>query len=218
MNMQTLGDPEIAARIAQYEMAYQMQASVPELTDLSDEPKHVLDMLWAAGQREGKLRLQLLDGTAFGGTWLPFHQLYARRLGPARQPGHATEDSMRRHRRSFGRTRQRPGAKRIAGGYSGGLGRRVRPDAVPTTASQLATRTGPSSLRVLQFGWPVLGSSLGFSYGESDDFGFNVAQNPVEVHDLQATILHQLGIDHERFTHRFQGLDQRLTESNPHAS
>ncbi|WP_144057579.1 DUF1501 domain-containing protein, partial [Novipirellula maiorica] len=55
------------------------------------------------------------------------------------------------------------------------------------------------------------GVKRGFSFGESDEFGFNVAHNPVEVHDLQATILHLLGIDHARFTHRFQGLDQRLT-------
>ena len=55
------------------------------------------------------------------------------------------------------------------------------------------------------------GVKPGFTYGESDEFGFNVANNPVQVNDLQATLMHLLGIDHERFTFRFQGLDQRLT-------
>lgn len=210
MNMQRLGDPEIAARIAQYEMAYKMQASVPELTDLSGEPQHVLDMYGPQVSEKGSFAYNCLMARRLAERGCRFIQLMhagwdqhanldtqlkiqcedtdapaAALVNDLEQRG-LLEDTLVIWGGEFGRTpfqQQRPNQPR---------GRDHHPYAFSV--------------------WMAGGGiKPGISYGESDDFGFNVAENPVEVHDLQATILHQLGIHHERFTHRFQGLDQRLT-------
>lgn len=210
MNMQRLGDPEIAARISQYEMAYKMQASVPELTDLSDEPQHVLDMYGPQVGQKGSFAYNCLMARRLAERGCRFIQLMhagwdqhanldtqlkiqcedtdapsAALVKDLEQSG-LLEDTLVVWGGEFGRTpfqQQRPNQPR---------GRDHHPYAFSV--------------------WMAgAGFKPGITYGESDDFGFNVAEKPVEVHDLQATILHQLGIDHERFTHRFQGLDQRLT-------
>jgi len=210
MNMQRLGDPEIAARIAQYEMAYKMQASVPELTNLSDEPNHVLEMYGPQVSEKGSFAYNCLMARRLAERGCRFIQLMhagwdqhanldtqlkiqcedtdapsAALVKDLEQRG-LLEDTLVIWGGEFGRTpfqQQRPNQPR---------GRDHHPYAFSV--------------------WMAGGGiQPGISYGQSDDFGFNAAENPVEVHDLQATILHQLGIHHERFTHRFQGLDQRLT-------
>lgn len=210
MNMNRLGDPEIAARIAQYEMAYKMQASVPELTDLSNEPQHVLEMYGPQVLEKGSFAYNCLMARRLAERGCRFIQLMhagwdqhtnldtqlkiqcedtdapsAALVSDLRQRG-LLEDTLLIWGGEFGRTpfqQNRPNSPR---------GRDHHPYA---------------------FSLWLAGGGIkpGITYGESDEFGFNVAEDPVEVHDLQATILHQLGIDHERFTKRFQGLDQRLT-------
>ncbi|TWU17388.1 hypothetical protein Pla52o_51920 [Novipirellula galeiformis] len=210
MNMDRLGDPEIAARIAQYEMAYKMQTSVPELTDMRDEPQHVLDMYGPQVNEKGSFAYNCLMARRLAERGCRFIQLMhagwdqhtnldtqleiqcqdtdapsAALVKDLQQRG-LLEDTLVIWGGEFGRTpfqQNRPGANR---------GRDHHPYAFSL--------------------WMAGGGvKPGITYGESDDFGFNVANHPVQVHDLQATILHLLGIDHARFTHRFQGLDQRLT-------
>ncbi len=211
MNMQRLGDPEIAARIAQYEMAYQMQTSVPELTDLSDEPQHVLDMYGPQVTVKGSYAYNCIMARRLAERGCRFIQLMhagwdqhanlntqlkiqctdtdapsAALVTDLKQRG-LLDDTLVIWGGEFGRTpflQKRPG--------EGKQGRDHHPYAFTI--------------------WMAGGGSrAGYTHGETDNFGFNVARNPVNVHDLQATILHLLGIDHSRFTFRHQGLDQRLT-------
>lgn len=210
MHMDRLGDSEIGARIAQYEMAYKMQTSVPELTDLRDESQHVLEMYGPQVHEKGSFAYNCLMARRLAERGCRFIQLMhagwdqhsnlntqlkvqcqdtdapsAALVLDLRQRG-LLEDTLVIWGGEFGRTpfqQNRPGGK---------IGRDHHPYAFSLWMAGGGVRPGST-------------------YGESDEFGFNVANNPVEVRDLQATILHQLGIDHERFTHRFQGLDQRLT-------
>ncbi|MEQ9411409.1 MAG: DUF1501 domain-containing protein [Fuerstiella sp.] len=210
LNRKRLGDPEIATRIAQYEMAYKMQASVPELTDLSDEPQHVLDMYGPQVHEKGSFAYNCLMARRLAERGCRFVQLMhagwdqhnnlstqlkiqctdtdapsAGLVKDLQQRG-LLEDTLVIWGGEFGRTPYRQGAS------GGRLGRDHHPYAFTL--------------------WMAGGGvKAGMAYGESDDFGFTVARDPVQAHDLQATILHLLGIDHQRFTFRFQGLDQRLT-------
>jgi len=210
MNLDRLGDPEISARIAQYEMAYKMQTSVPELTDLRDEPQHVLDMYGPQVQEKGSFAYNCLMARRLAERGCRFIQLMhagwdqhanlntqlkiqcddtdapsAALVSDLQQRG-LLEDTLVIWGGEFGRTpfqQNRPG---------GTIGRDHHPYAFSL--------------------WMAGGGvKPGFTYGESDAFGFNVIRDGVRVPDLQATILHLLGIDHARFSHRFQGLDQRLT-------
>ena len=197
-----LGDPEIATRIAQYEMAYRMQASVPELTDLSSEPKHVLDLYGPDVQRKGQLRLQLPDGTATGRARLPVHSADARRLGSA----FATSTRSSRSNAPTP-TLHPPLSSRISS--SGGC---WRTRSSFGAASLVARRFGRD-----KSGAPSNGAATTIRMRSRLDgrrrsqAGHDIwrirririqrrGRTRCHVHDLQATILHLLGIDHERFT------------------
>ena len=166
-------------------------------------------------QRPGIVRPQLPAGPAAGRARRALRPAHARRLGPAPQPADAA-------RRSSASDTDQPSAALVKDLKQRGLlddtlvdlGRRVRPhgrsaratlDAEAATAATI-TRAASRS------GWPAAASRPGISYGETDDFGYNVAEDPVHVHDFQATILHLLGIDHTRLTFKFQGRHYRLTD------
>lgn len=212
-----LGHPETLTRIAQYELAYRMQESVPDVMDLSREPKHVLDAygavpggaslanncLLARRLVEAGVRyVQLFDwGWDFHGTsadtgltdgltkkCATMDQPIAALIRDLKQRG-LLEDTLVVWGGEFGRTPFREG--RTAS--SAVLGRDHYPDCFTM--------------------WMAGGGAKpGVSYGQTDELGFRIAENPVHVHDLQATILHLLGFDHERLTFRFQGRDYRLTD------
>ena len=122
------GDPEIATRIAQYELAYRMQTSVPELTDLSSEPEHTFDTLRRRRAQARHLRRQLPARTPPGRARGPVHPALPSRLGPAHQPSQADRRPVPRHRPGIRGTHHRPETARAARGHAGRLGRRVRPD------------------------------------------------------------------------------------------
>ncbi|MFN0126020.1 MAG: DUF1501 domain-containing protein [Verrucomicrobiales bacterium] len=213
----TLGHPETATRIAQYELAFRMQASVPEVMDISRESPKTLEAYGAVpgeasfanncllGRRlleQGVRFVHLFDwGWDFHGT-NPNEDIrggltekmrrtdkpVAALIRDLRQRG-MLDDTLVIWGGEFGRTPFREG--RTSGGAI--LGRDHFPDAYA-----LFLAGG--------------GVKKGFSYGETDELGFSVATDKVHVHDLQATILHLLGIDHERLTYRFQGRDFRLTD------
>jgi hypothetical protein len=213
-----VGDPEIATRISQYEMAYRMQTSVPELMDISRESAATLKLYGAAPGKasfanncllarrlieRGVRMVQLFDSD-----WDHHSSLSTRLPAKARDVDQAMaalvmdlkqrgllEDTLVIWGAEFGRT---PLAQGISGdGTSTKPGRDHHKDAYTMWLA----------------GGGIKG---GVSYGRTDDFGFNVAENPVHIHDLNATVLHLLGMDHERLTFKYQGREFRLTDVHGH--
>ena len=217
MQAQEFGHPETVTRIAQYELAYRMQVSVPEVMDISREPQNILEdygakpgdasfanncLLARRLVEQGVRYVQLFDwGWDFHGTG-PGEDIrdgltkkctrtdkpVAALIRDLKQRG-LLEDTLVIWGGEFGRTPFREG--RTAEGKI--LGRDHYPDC----------------FSILMAGGGIKG---GFSYGQTDELGFSVVENKVHVHDLQATILHLLGFNHEKLTFRFQGRDFRLTD------
>jgi uncharacterized protein (DUF1501 family) len=212
-----LGHPETLTRIAQYELAYRMQTAVPDVMDIGKETKETHD---AYGTQPGKASfanncllarrlveqgvryVQLFDwGWDFHGTrksssleegltnkWTKTDQPIAALIRDLKQRG-LFEDTLIVCGGEFGRTPFREGR---------------------TANSKLLGRDHyPDCFTMWMAGGGVKG---GFNYGQTDELGFQITENRVHVHDLQATIMHQLGFDHQKLTYRFQGRDYRLTD------
>ena len=173
------GDPEILTRIAQYEMAYRMQTSVPELTDVSSEPKSVLDLYGPQVKERGTFAYTQCKDT---------DQPSAGLLRDLMQRG-LLDDTLIVWGGEFGRTPFLQGDMKNRKQW----GRDHHPYAFTTWMAGGGVRPG-------------------ITYGASDSLGMNAKENPVHVHDFQATLLHLLGIDHERFTYKHQGRRYRLTD------
>ena len=207
------GDPEILTRIAQYEMAYRMQTSVPELTDLSSEPKHVLDLYGPDVQQARHVRRQLPAGAAAGRARRALHPALPHGLGPARQPARAdpqasASDTDQPSAALIKDLKQRGLLDDTLVIWGGEFGRTIYSQGA-LTATDYGRDHHPRCFTIWMAGG---GIKPGVTHGETDDFSYNIASNPVHVHDLNATILHLLGIDHTRLTFRFQGRDFRLTD------
>lgn len=213
MKLKEFGDPEIATRIAQYEMAFKMQASIPELTDLSGESKETLDMYGPGVNEEG----------TFARNCLLARRLVERgvRCVQLMHAGWDQHRSLTTELYNQCRDTDQPSAALVADLEQRGLledtlviwgGEFGR---TPFLQGNLADRPNwgrdhhPYAFTIWVAGGGV---KPGITYGESDDLGINVAKNPVHVHDFQATVLHLLGIDHERFTYKFQGRQYRLSD------
>ncbi|MFM2097024.1 MAG: hypothetical protein RIS70_4148 [Planctomycetota bacterium] len=213
LKLQESGDPEIATRIAQYEMAFKMQASVPELTDLSKESAETLEMYGPQAREPGTFA---------------YHCLMARRLiergvrfVQVMHAGWDQHNSLTTELYTQCRDTDQPSAALVKDLKQRGLlndtlviwgGEFGR---TPFIQGNLDDRKRwgrdhhPYAFSLWMAGGGV---KPGVSYGESDDLAMNVARDPVHVHDLQATVLHLLGIDHERLTYKFQGRQFRLTD------
>ena len=207
-----VGDPEIVTRIAQYEMAYKMQASVPELTDFSTEPKHVLESYGPDVTRQGSFAYNCLMARRLVERGVRFVQCF-----------HAGWDHHRNLSTQFEiqcRDTDQPSAALVKdlkqrgmlddtlvvwGGEFG----RTNYSQGKLTKDDYGRDHHPRCFTVWLAG---AGIQPGVAYGATDDYGYNIAQDPVHVHDLQATILQQLGIDHTRMIFRSQGRDYRLTD------
>jgi len=210
---QDVGDPEITARIAQYEMAYKMQASVPELIDFSKEPKHILDMYGPDVHRQGSFAYNCLMARRLAERGVRFTQVM-----------HAGWDHHRNLSTQFEiqcRDTDAPAAALVKDlkqrglledtlvVWSGEFGRTPFIQGDVNNQKQLGRDHHP----YVYTSWLAgAGIKPGHTHGESDDFAYNPAKDPVHVHDMQATIMHLLGVDHERFTFRFQGRQFRLTD------
>jgi hypothetical protein len=206
-----IGDPEIATRIQQYEMAYRMQTSVPELTDLRDETEDVFELYGPDSRRPGSYAANCILARRLAERGIRFIQLFhpdwdhhsrltswcTARCRDTDQPSAALVMDLKR-RGMLDDTLV------IWGGEFGrgvaGQGKWDSPEA--------GRDHHPRCFTMWMAGGGV---KSGFSYGTTDDFSYNTADNPVHVRDLHATVLHLLGIDHQRFTFRSQGLDFRLT-------
>ncbi len=206
------GDPEILTRVAQYELAYRMQSSVPELTDLSREPQSVLDLYGPDVHKPGSYAANCLLARRLAERGVRFIQLY--------HMGWDHHGDLPRQIRKQCRDTDQPSAALVQDLRQRGLlddtlviwggefGRTIYSQG-QLTATNYGRDHHPRCFTIWLAGGGV---RRGQSYGETDDFSYNIVRDPVEVFDLNATILHLLGIDHTRLTYRFQGRDFRLTD------
>jgi hypothetical protein len=213
MRYDEFGDPEILTRIAQYEMAYRMQTSVPELTDVSSEPKSVLDLYGPSVKERGSFAYNCLTARRLIERGTRFVQVM--------HAGWDQHGSVTTELYNQCRDTDQPSAGLIADLKQRGLlddtlviwgGEFGR---TPFLQGDLKNRKKwgrdhhPYAFTVWMAGGGV---KPGITYGASDDLGINATKDRVHVHDFQATLMHLLGIDHERFTYKFQGRRYRLTD------
>jgi hypothetical protein len=210
------GDPEINSRVAQYEMAYRMQTSVPETMDIEREPDHIIKMYGEEAAIPGTYAANCLLARRLAEKDVRFVQLYhmgwdqhenlpgqiekqakdidqatAALIMDLKQRG-LLEDTLVVWGGEFGRTN-----------YSQGT----------LTTTNYGRDHHPKCFTMFMAGGGV---KPGFTYGETDEFGYNVVKDPVHVHDLQATMMHLMGVDHTKFTHKHQGRRFRLTDVHGH--
>ena len=207
-----IGDPEIQTRIAQYEMAFRMQTSVPELLDISGEPKHVLDSYGSDVTRPGSYAANCLLARRLAERGVRFIQLYHRGWD---QHGNLP-DHISKQCKDVGQSsaalitdlKQRGLLDDTLVVWGGEFGRTVYCQG-QLTETNYGRDHHPRCFSIWMAGG---GIKPGMVYGDTDDFSYNITSNPVHVHDLQATMLHCLGIDHERLTYRYGGRALRLTD------
>jgi hypothetical protein len=208
-------DPEIQTRISQYEMAFRMQASVPELVDISDESEATLKMYGDDVKKTGSFTHSLLLARRLVERGVRTVQILHRGWD---QHGNLPNDLRAQCLDTDQATAALVQDLRARGlldetlvVWGGEFGRTVYSQGV-LTKDNYGRDHHPRNFCMWMAGG---GAKGGVSYGETDDFSYNVVENPVHVNDFNATILHLMGIDHERFTFKFHGLDQRLTGVEP---
>src|SRR4051794_36873453 len=214
---EVIADPETQARIAQYEMAFRMQTSVPELTDISNEPKHILDMYGPDVHKPGTFARSALLARRLAERDVRFVQIFHRGWD---QHGNLTgdlplqcQDVDQACYALITDLKQRGLLEDTLVIWGGEFGRTIYCQG-KLTKDNYGRDHHPKCFPVWFAGG---GIKKGLVYGETDDFSYNVVENPVHIHDLNATILHCLGIDHRRLTYKFQGLDMRLTGVEEHS-
>ena len=209
------GDPEIATRIRQYEMAYRMQSSVPAMTDLSKEPEEVFELYGPDSRRPGSYAANCIMARRLAESGVRFIQLFhpdwdhhsrlpswcTARCRDTDQPSAALIKDLKR----------RGMLDDTLVIWGGEFGRSVAGQG-QWDSIEAGRDHHPRCFTIWMAGGGV---KPGITYGATDDFSFNVAESPVHVRDLHATVMHLLGINHATFTYRFQGLDFRLTGVEP---
>ena len=215
--LEEVADPETQARIAQYEMAFRMQSSVPELTNLSSEPKHVLDMYGPDVHSPGTFAASCLLARRLAERGVRFTQIFHRgwdqhfniagdlpnQCRDVDQPCYALINDLK----------QRGMLDDTLVVWGGEFGRTIYCQG-NLTKDNYGRDHHPRCFTIWMAGG---GIKPGIVYGQTDEFSYNIVENPVHIHDLNATILHCLGIDHKRLTYKVQGLDMRLTGVEEHA-
>ena len=206
-----VGDPEIQARISQYEMAFRMQASVPDLMDTKDEPDYIYDMYGPASRDKGSFAANCILARRMAESGVRFVQLFhrgwdqhndlpkdlAHNCKSVDQPATALVKDLE----------ERGLLEDTVVIFGGEFGRTIYSQGKLTRDNHGRDHHGRCFSTWVAGG----GFKPGVDYGETDDFAYNIVQDPVHINDFNATVLNNLGIDHERFTFRHQGLDSRLT-------
>ena len=210
-----LGDPETLTRIQQYEMAFRMQASVPDLVDLSKETKETLDLYGPDATKPGTFAHSALLARRLVERGVRAVQILHRGWDqhgalPA-QLGNQCKDTDQATAALLQDLKQRGLLDSTLVVWGGEFGRTVYSQGA-LTKDDYGRDHHPRNFCMWMAGGGVKGGQV---YGETDDFSYNAVENSVHVNDLNATILHCLGIDHSKFTFPFQGLDQRLTGVEP---
>ena len=206
------GDPETNTRIAQYEMAYRMQASVPELTDISKEPAHTFELYGDDAKKPGTFASNCLLARRLAERGVRFIQLYHRDWDhhgnlPVELPKRC-KDVDQASAGLIQDLRQRGMLDDTLVIWGGEFGRTVYCQGRLTATDYGRDHHGRCFTMWMAGG----GMKPGVTLGETDDYGYNITKDPVHVHDIQATILHCLGIDHTKLTFQFQGRHFRLTD------
>ncbi len=217
LKFQEVGDPEIQTRVAQYEMAYKMQTSVPELTDFSDEPKHILEMYGPQVSEPGTFAYNCLMSRRLAERGVRFIQCM--------HAGWDQHNSLTTELYTQCQDTDQPSAALVRDLkmrgmlddtlviWGGEFGRTPFIQGDINNRPRWGRDHHPYAFTTWMAGGGV---KPGMTYGASDDLGFNAVDRPVHVHDLQATVLHLLGINHEQLTYRFQGRYFRLTDVHGH--
>jgi hypothetical protein len=212
LNHRQFGDPETLTRIAQYEMAFRMQSSVPELIDLSSEPDSVYRLYGTDSRRPGTFAANCLLARRLAERGVRFIQLFHRGwdqhthlptqiIGQCRDTDQASAALIQD-------LTQRGLLDDTLVIWGGEFGRTVYCQGT-LTARDYGRDHHPRCFTIWMAGG---GIKPGMTHGATDDYGYNIAEHPVHVHDLNATILHCLGIDHTKLTFRYQGRHHRLTD------
>lgn len=205
-------DAEISARIANYEMAFAMQASVPEATDLASEPEHTFDLYGATAKDPGTFAANCLLARRLAERGVKFIQLYHQDWDHHGGLPNAIANEARQTDKAAAALitdlKQRGMLDETLVIWGGEFGRTNYCQG-PMTASNFGRDHHPRCFSIWMAGG---GIKPGITYGETCEYGYNIVRDPVHIHDLHATILHLLGIDHERLTYRFQGRRYRLTD------
>ena len=205
------GDPETQARIAQYEMAFRMQMSVPEAVDVSREPPHVIDLYGPDAKKPGSFAANCLLARRLSERGVRFVQLFHQGWD---QHG-ALPKNLRMQCEDIDHAcaglirdlKQRGLLDETLVVCGGEFGRTIYSQGSLTKDDHGRDHHGRCFTTWMAGG----GVKAGFEFGQTDDFCYNITRDPVHIRDLNATILHTLGIDHRRLTFKYQGLDQRLT-------
>ena len=214
--LEEFGDPEINTRIQQYEMAFRMQTSVPELTDFSDEPQHILDMYGPDVMNRGSYAYNCLLARRMAERDVRFIQLY--HMGwdqhfslPTQLSGQC-RDTDQASAALVKDLKQRGMLDDTLIVWGGEFGRTSYCQG-KLTKENYGRDHHPRCFSLWMTG---AGIKRGHVHGATDDFSYNITEDPVHVHDLHATMLHLLGIDHEKLSYRFQGRYFRLTDVHGH--
>jgi hypothetical protein len=215
LNRQQAGrfnDPAVATRISQYELAFRMQMSVPELIDVGSEPRSVLDLYGTQATTVGTYAYNCLLARRLAERGVRFIQLYHRgwdaHANAPKQVAAQCRDTDQPTAALLRDLKQRGMLQDTLVVWGGEFGRTIY------CQGKLTSKIYGRDHHPNCFSYWLAGAGIrgGMTHGQTDDYSVNVAENPVHVHDLQATILHQLGIDHRRLTYRYQGRDYRLTD------
>ena len=216
MRMDDIGDPEIGSRISQYEMAYRMQTSVPDVMDFSDEPDEVFELYGQDARKPGTYAANCLLARRLAERDVRFVQLY--------HLGWDQHSDLPREIESQCRDTDKASAALVTDLKRRGL----LDDTLVVWGGEFGrTNYSQGQLTTTNYGrdhhprcftiWMAgAGVKPGISYGKTDEYGYNIVENGVHVHDFQATLLHLMGIDHERLTYKHQGRRFRLTDVHGH--
>lgn len=211
LHFDRVGDPEISARIAQYEAAFRMQSSVPELTDLASEPQSTWELYGERAKEPGTFANHCLLARRVAERGVRFTQIFQRNwdhhFNLPRNVRILAEDLDRPVYALITDLKRRGMLEDTLVIWGGEFGRTVYSQGI-LTKDNYGRDHHPRCFTMWLAGG---GIKPGIAYGETDDFSYNIVKDPVHVRDLHATLLHQFGVDHEKLTYRFQGLDHRLT-------
>ena len=212
LELEKFGDPEISTRIAQYELAYRMQISVPELTDLSKEPDRIFDLYGPDSRKPGTFAANCLLARRLSERGVRFVQLFHRGWDQhtklPKSIASQCHDTDQASAALVQDLKERGLLEETLVIWGGEFGRTVYCQG-KLTADDYGRDHHPRCFTMWLAGG---GIKRGITYGETDDYCYNITRDPVHVHDLHATILNRLGVDHTRLTFKFQGRHFRLTD------
>jgi uncharacterized protein (DUF1501 family) len=215
MNFEAIGDPETQTRIQQYEMAFRMQASVPDLTNIASEPESVMRLYGDAARNPGTFANSVLMARRMVERGVRFVQIYHNNWDThANVAGRLPDQCRDVDQACYGLIQdlKRKGLfESTLIIWGGEFGRTIYSQG-GLTRQNYGRDHHPRCFTMWMAGGGTRGGQI---YGQTDDFSYNIAENPVHIHDFHATVLHLLGFNHERFTVRHQGLDHRLTGVEP---